>query len=50
MALRKIGAFGSNFDIEVERRDKKLNIIIKEGDKQITKKSINEGSSIIIKL
>lgn len=50
MALRKICAFESNFDIEVERRDQKLNVIIKEGNKQITKKSINEGSSIIIKL
>jgi hypothetical protein len=49
MALRKIHAFGTTFDIEVVRNADKLNITVKTDSKIILKKEINEGTLINIK-
>ncbi|OHT44969.1 hypothetical protein [Flavobacterium tructae] len=50
MKLRHINAFEHDFDITVERVDKKLKITISEGRKIITKKIIEDGSTINISL
>lgn len=48
MKLRHINAFGRDFDITVERADKKLKITISEGKKIIVKKVIKEGDTVNI--
>ncbi|CAA9199021.1 hypothetical protein [Flavobacterium collinsii] len=48
--MRHINAFEKDFDITVERADKKLKITISEGKKIITKKIIEDGSTINISL
>ena len=51
MALRKIGAFGSCFDIEVKRiKRNKIEVTVKNGNRIVTKKIIKEGSSFLCKL
>ncbi|MFH6989956.1 hypothetical protein ACHRVW_19615 [Flavobacterium collinsii] len=50
MKMRHINAFEKDFDITVERADKKLKITISEGKKIITKKIIEDGSTINISL
>ena len=50
MKMRHINAFEKDFDITVERVDKKLKITISEGKKIITKKIIEDGSTINISL
>ena len=50
MALRKIHAFGSSFNIEVVRNGDKLEVTVKTESKIILKKNINEGEVLNIKL
>ncbi|WP_264530849.1 hypothetical protein [Flavobacterium sp. N502540] len=50
MKLRHINAFEHDFDITVERVDKKLKITISEGKKTIVKKVIKDGSTVNINL
>ncbi|WP_017498056.1 hypothetical protein [Flavobacterium sp. WG21] len=50
MKLRHINAFEHDFDITVERVDKKLKITISEGKKVIVKKIIKDGSTVNINL
>ncbi|OXB25105.1 hypothetical protein B0A80_02425 [Flavobacterium tructae] len=50
MKLRHINAFEHDFDITVERVDKKLKITISEGKKTIVKKIIKDGSTVNINL
>lgn len=50
MKMRHINAFEHDFDITVERVDKKLKITVAEGKKIITKKIIEDGSTINISL
>ena len=44
MAIRKIKAYGRNFDIEVKRISNKINITISEDGKKLSSKNIKEGS------
>ncbi|BFM41707.1 hypothetical protein CFS9_03480 [Flavobacterium sp. CFS9] len=48
MKLRHISAFEHDFDITVERADKKLKITISEGKKIIVKKVIKDGDTVNI--
>lgn len=51
MALRRIKAFQSDFDIEINRlKDNKLNIIIKNFGKIIQKKNIKNGQTLRVEL
>ncbi|WP_264524790.1 hypothetical protein [Flavobacterium sp. N502536] len=50
MKMRHINAFEKDFDITVERVDKKLKITVSEGKKIITKKVIEDGSTVNISL
>lgn len=51
MALRKIGAFQSNFDIEVQRISKdKLKVVISKLGKTVMKKNVKEGEAIKVQL
>ncbi|WP_374173561.1 hypothetical protein [Flavobacterium tructae] len=50
MKFRHINAFEHDFDITVERVDKKLKITISEGKKTIVKKIIKDGSTVNINL
>ncbi len=51
MALRKIGAFQSNFDIEVQRTSKdKLKVVISKLGKTVMKKNVKEGEAIKVQL
>ncbi|MNG15070.1 hypothetical protein D3C84_988700 [compost metagenome] len=46
MKLRNIYAFGHNFDLTVERVNKKLKITLSEGKKILINKIIKEGDTI----
>ncbi|MNR67873.1 hypothetical protein D3C85_1920960 [compost metagenome] len=46
MKLRNIYAFGHNFDLTVERVNKKLKITVSEGKKILINKIIKEGDTI----
>jgi hypothetical protein len=51
MALRKIGAFAANFDVEVNRiAAGKLNVVVKNNGKVVLKKHIHDGASLTVKL
>lgn len=50
MALRNINGFGSNFDIEIVRNGKKLDVLVKTSSQIILKKSIPENKEIHIKV
>lgn len=50
MALRKIHAFGSDFDIEVSRRKEKINVVVISGGKRILNKNIKEGEMVEVRL
>lgn len=50
MALNHIRAFGSDFDIRVERNGKKLTVSVLSGGKQLVKKNIENGGSITVRL
>ncbi|MFW0739893.1 hypothetical protein [Flavobacterium sp. T12S277] len=50
MKMRHINAFEKDFDITVERVDKKLKITVSEGKKIINKKVIEDGSTVNISL
>lgn len=50
IALRKIKAFNSDFDIEVTRKSDNMLIIIKSNNKIVLKQTIKEGEQIQVKL
>jgi hypothetical protein len=50
MALRRIHAFGSEFDLEVKREKGKLRLTALQGGKKIYNKLIQEGTPVEIKL
>lgn len=50
MALRKISAFGSEFDIEIKREKGNLRVIVNKGGKKHYSKRIVEGSSVEVTL
>jgi hypothetical protein len=50
MSLKKIRAFGNNFDLEVSRKGKKIKINVMIDNKFIIEKTINEKEQILIEL
>ena len=50
MSLKKIRAFGNNFDLNVSRKGKKIKIDVIIDNKLIIEKIINEGEEILIEL
>ena len=46
MSLRKVKAFGSDFDIQIFRNDNRLNVSISQNGKNIMDKTIKEGESV----
>lgn len=50
MALRKIHAFGKNFDIEVSRNKGKILICVKSGNKTVKRTTVKNGASIKVVL
>jgi hypothetical protein len=50
MALRAVRAFGRNFDVEVERKGKKLLVKVIKSGRKVVEFKINEGDSAEVKL
>ncbi|MCI7287396.1 hypothetical protein MUN53_08125 [Parabacteroides sp. AGMB00274] len=50
MSLHKIQAFGSSFDVEIQRAGEKLQITVLNQGKVCMKKTIKEGDSLMVKL
>lgn len=50
MSLHKIQAFGSSFDVEIQRAGEKLQVTVLNQGKVCVKKTIKEGDSLMIKL
>jgi hypothetical protein len=50
MALRNIKAFGSSFDIEVEREGAKILLKVIENGKIVMKKKMNDGQTYQVSL
>lgn len=50
MSLHKIQAFGSSFDVEIQRAGEKLQVIVLNQGKVCVKKTIKEGDSLMVKL
>lgn len=50
MALRKIHAFESDFDVEVKREKGKIRLTVLEGKKKVYNKLLKEGQSVEINL
>ncbi len=51
MSLRKIRAFGSDFDVEVSRvKGETLRVVVKEGERKILDKKIKSGASLKCRL
>lgn len=46
MAMRKLHAFGQEFDIEVVRKEGKIAVIVRCGEKIVSQKTIKEGDTI----
>ena len=50
MSLHKIQAFGSSFDVEIQRAEEKLQVTVLNQGKVCVKKAIKEGDSLMVKL
>ncbi|WP_455628891.1 hypothetical protein [Parabacteroides chinchillae] len=50
MSLRNIKAFGTSFDIEVNRNQSKIDISVKIGNKTLLHKNTKEGETITVEL
>ena len=50
MSLHKIQAFGSSFDVEIQRVGEKLQVTVLNQGKVCVKKTIKEGDSLMVKL
>lgn len=50
MSLHKIQAFGSSFDVEIQRAGEKLQVTVLNQGKVCMKKTIKEGDSLMVKL
>ena len=50
MSLHKIQAFGSSFDVEIQRAGEKLQVTVLNQGKVCVKKAIKEGDSLMVKL
>lgn len=50
MSLHKIQAFGSSFDVEIQRAGEKLQVTVLNQGKVCVKKVIKEGDSLMVKL
>lgn len=50
MSLHKIQAFGSSFDVEIQRAGEKLQVTVLNQGKVCVKKTIKEGYSLMVKL
>ncbi len=50
MSLHKIQAFGSSFDVEIQRIGEKLQVAVLNQGKVCVKKTIKEGDSLMVKL
>ena len=50
MSLHKIQAFGSSFDVEIQRIGEKLQVTVLNQGKVCMKKTIKEGDSLMVKL
>lgn len=50
MSLHKIQAFGSSFDVEIQRAGEKLQVTVLNQGKVCVKKTIKEGDSLMVKL
>ena len=50
MGLHKIQAFGSSFDVEIQRAGEKLQVTVLNQGKVCVKKTIKEGESLMVKL
>ena len=50
MSLKKIRAFGNNFDLDISRNGKKIKIDVFVDNKIVTEKIINEGNEIRVSL
>lgn len=50
MSLHKIQAFGSSFDVEIQRTGEKLQVTVLNQGKVCVKKTIKEGDSLMVKL
>ncbi len=50
MGLHKIQAFGSSFDVEIQRAGEKLQVTVLNQGKVCVKKTIKEGDSLMVKL
>ena len=50
MSLNKIQAFGSSFDVEIQRAGEKLQVTVLNQGKVCVKKAIKEGDSLMVKL
>lgn len=50
MSLKKIRAFGNNFDLNVSRKGKKIKIDVIVDNKKVMEKNINEGKEILVYL
>ena len=50
MSLHKIQAFGSSFDVEIQRTGEKLRVTVLNQGKVCVKKTIKEGDSLKVKL
>lgn len=50
MGLHKIQAFGSSFDVEIQRAGERLQVTVLNQGKVCVKKTIKEGDSLMVKL
>lgn len=50
MSLSNIKSFGSDFDIEMVRKGKRIELVVKTEDKIVLKKVLKEGASLTVKL
>lgn len=50
MSLHKIQAFGSSFDVEIQRAGEKLQVTVLNQGKVFVKKAIKEGDSLMVEL
>ena len=50
MSLHKIQAFGSSFDVEIQRAGEKLQVTVLNQGKVCVKKTIKEGDGLMVKL
>ncbi|MDD4010079.1 MAG: hypothetical protein PHQ67_09770, partial [Fermentimonas sp.] len=50
MSLKKIRAFGNNFDLDIIRKGQKIKISVIVDNKIVLEKFINEGKEILIDL